>query len=166
MGERIKGHKVTMSQGHRQKIMVWLLPLIVVGGLSYPILGYLVVAMMAVFLPLSFFKGRFWCWYLCPRGAFLDLGMAKISPNKSNPRLFSKQWFRWLILGLFMSFMAYRIVVSGGNLMTIGAIFVSICLITTIIAIILALIFRSRSWCAICPMGTIQEHIAKLNPKK
>jgi len=50
--------------------------------------------------------------------------------------------------------------------MVIGAIFVSICLITTIIAIILALIFKPRSWCAICPMGTLQEQIGKSNPNK
>lgn len=149
-----------------QIIMVWFLPLIVIGGLFYPILGYLVVAMMAFFLSLSFFKGRFWCWNLCPRGAFLDLGMAKISPNKPTPKVFSRLWFRWLILGLLMSFLAYRIAVSGGSLMAIGAIFVSVCLMTTIIAIILALIFKSRGWCAICPMGTLQEQIGRLNPNK
>ena len=122
--------------------------------------------MMAFFLPLSFFKGRFWCWHLCPRGSFLDLGMVKISPNKPTPKVFSKQWFRWLILGLLMSFLAYRIAISGGSLMVIGAIFVSICLITTIIAVILALIFKPRSWCAICPMGTLQEQIGRLNANK
>ena len=147
-----------------QKLMVWLLPIIVIGGLFHPILGYLVVIMMAFFMPLSFFKGRFWCWNLCPRGAFLDLGMARISPNKPTPKVFSRPWFRWLILVILMSFLAYRIYASGGNLIIIGAIFVSICLITTIIAIALALIFRSRAWCAICPMGTMQEQISKLNP--
>lgn len=65
-----------------------------------------------------------------------------------------------------MSFLAYRIVASGGSLIAVGAIFVSICLITTIIAIILALAFKSRGWCAICPMGTIQDQIGKVNPRK
>lgn len=162
--------KVTMPQDHKsQKIMIWFLPVIVIGGLFYPILGYLVVAMMAFFLPLSFFRGRFWCWHLCPRGAFLDLGMEKISPKKPTPKIFSKMWFRWLIFGLLMSFLLYRIAISGGSLIAVGAIFVSICLITTIIAIILALIFRHRAWCAICPMGTLQEQIGKfqqINTKK
>ena len=39
-----------------QIIMVWLLPLILIGGLFYPFLGYLVVVMMAVLLILSFFS--------------------------------------------------------------------------------------------------------------
>lgn len=148
-----------------QLIMVWFLPLIVIGGLFYPVLGYLVVAMMAFFLPLAFFKGRFWCWHICPRGAFLDLGMARISPKKPTPVVFSGLWFRWLIFGLFMGFLAYRIVMSGGSLIAIGSIFVSICFLTTIISIILALIFKHRAWCTICPMGTIQEQIGKINPK-
>lgn len=149
-----------------QKIMVWFLPIIVIGGIFYPILGYLVIAMMSFFLPMAFFKGRLWCWYLCPRGAFLDLGMSKISPKKPTPGVFSKSWFRWLIFAIFMGFMAYRITVSGGSLIAIGAIFVSICLITTVISIVLAIIFRHRAWCAICPMGTLQEQIGKLNPNR
>lgn len=142
--------------------MVWFLPLIVIGGLFYPVLGYLVVAMMAFFLPLSFFKARYWCWNLCPRGAFLDLAMSKLSPNKPTPKVFSRAGFRWLIFTLFAVLMILRIYQTGGNLIAIGAIFVGVCLITTVIAIILALIMRHRAWCAICPMGTLQEQIHKL----
>jgi len=130
-----------------------------------PILGYLVVGMMAFLITMSFFKGRYWCWHLCPRGAFLDLGMSKLSPGKSLPRLFTKQGFRWMIVVLFMTFLAYRIVQSGGDLIAMGSIFVSMCLITTIIAIILALLMRHRAWCAICPMGTLQEKIGKSRKK-
>jgi len=154
-----------MTHKKSQLIMVWLLPLIVIGGLFVPILGYLVVGMMAFLITMSFFKGRYWCWHLCPRGAFLDLGMSKLSPGKSLPRLFTKQGFRWMIVVLFMTFLAYRIVQSGGDLIAMGSIFVSMCLITTIIAIILALLMRHRAWCAICPMGTLQEKIGKSRKK-
>jgi len=154
-----------MTRKKSQLIMVWLLPLIVIGGLFVPILGYLVVGMMAFLITMSFFKGRYWCWHLCPRGAFLDLGMSKLSPGKSLPRLFTKQGFRWMIVVLFMTFLAYRIVQSGGDLIAMGSIFVSMCLITTIIAIILALLMRHRAWCAICPMGTLQEKIGKSRKK-
>jgi polyferredoxin len=62
-----------------QLITIWLLPLILIGGLYNSALGYLVVAMMAIFLTLSFFKGGYWCWNLCPRGAFLDIILSKVS---------------------------------------------------------------------------------------
>ena len=146
-----------------QLIMIWLLPIIVIGGLFYPLLGYLVLLMMAFFLPLAVIKGRFWCWNLCPRGAFLDGVMSKLSANKPVPGFFVKLWFRWLILILFMSYLGWRVFKSGGNLLILGAIFVSMCIITTTISIILGIITKHRGWCVICPMGLLQE---KLKRKK
>lgn len=149
-----------------QTVMIWFLPLIVIGGLFYPLLGFLVVAMMVFFLILAFFANRYWCWNLCPRGAFLDIIISKFSANKALPGFFVKQWFRWLIFILFMSFVIYRVVSTGGNLLLLGAVFVSMCIITTIIAIILGVLMKHRGWCAICPMGFLQEKINKLNRKR
>jgi ferredoxin-type protein NapH len=148
-----------------QKIMIWFLPLIVIGGLFLPLLGYLVVAMMVFFLVLSIFKGRYWCWNLCPRGAFLDGALSRVSRNKPVPRIFSQQRFRWAVFILFVCFLVYRIINSGGNLIAVGAVFVTMCLLTTVIAIILGGITRHRGWCAVCPMGTLQDKISKNNIK-
>jgi polyferredoxin len=142
--------------------MIWLLPVIVIGGLVYPLLGYLMVVMAAYFLPISYFKKRYWCWHLCPRGAFLDIALSKFSAKKPVPRIFAKRWFRWSIFALFMSIVILRMISSGGHLLTIGAIFVSVCLITTVIAIIIGVATRHRGWCAICPMGTLQEAIGSI----
>ena len=148
-----------------QLIMVWFLPLIVIGGLFYPLLGYLMVAMMAFFLILSFFKARFWCWNLCPRGAFLDMVMSKLSRNKPIPKIFVNPWFRLAVFILLITLLSVRLMRSGGNLLVMGSIFVGICLLTTVIAIILAVFTKHRSWCAICPMGFLQEKIGKIKHK-
>lgn len=145
-----------------QVIAIWFLPLIVIGGLSNPLLGYLVVAMMAFFLVLSFFKGRYWCWNLCPRGAFLDIVLSKFSLNRFIPQIFLKQWFRWLIFTMFLVFLVLRLVNTGGKWLVIGSVFVGMCILTTIISIILGIFTRHRGWCAICPMGTLQEKIYKI----
>jgi len=84
-----------------QLIMVWLLPLILIGGLFFPLLGYLVLAMMVFLLVFSFFKGRYWCRHLCPRGAFLDIVLAKFSRKRKQPKLFTNMQFRWLIFVVF-----------------------------------------------------------------
>jgi len=149
-----------------QLIMVWFLPLIVIGGLFYPFLGYLVVGMMAILLVLAFFRGRYWCWNFCPRGAFLDIVLSKVSLNKPLPKSFTKQWFRWLIFVLFMSFLILRVVRTGGNLIAIGSVFVVMCILTTIISIVLGIVTKHRGWCMICPMGTLQEKIGKISHKK
>ena len=148
-----------------QLTMIWFLPLIVIGGLFNPILGYLVVAMMVFFLTLSFFKGRYWCWNLCPRGAFLDIVLAKLSFNKPLPKIFLKPWFRWSVFALFLGFLALRITRTGGNLIAIGAVFVMMCLVTTVISIILGVSTKHRGWCMICPMGTMQDKISKIRKK-
>ncbi|MBU2541786.1 MAG: 4Fe-4S binding protein [Candidatus Omnitrophica bacterium] len=149
-----------------QWIMMWFLPLIVIGGLFVPILGYLVVAMMVFFLTLSFFKGRYWCWNLCPRGAFLDIVLSKISLKRPLPKIFLKQWFRYSLFILFMSFLIFRLIRAGQNPILIGSVFVLMCLLTTVIAIILGIITRHRGWCAICPMGFLQERIGKASSLK
>jgi ferredoxin-type protein NapH len=149
-----------------QVIMIWFLPLIVIGGLFYPFLGYLVVAMMGIFLTLAFFKGRYWCWNLCPRGAFLDIVLSKASLNKPVPGSFTRQWLRWLVFFIFMSFLIFRIIRAGGNLIAIGSVFVVMCILTTIISVILGVSTKHRAWCMICPMGTLQEKIGKISSKK
>lgn len=146
--------------------MVWLLPVIVIGGLFNAYLGYLMVAMMAVLLGLAVFRGRYWCWYLCPRGAFLDLVMQKVSAKKPAPRFFTRQWFRWTVFVLFMIVLVLRIVAAGGNRMAIGAIFVSVCIVATVIAVVLIFISTHRGWCMVCPMGFLQEKLGKLKNKK
>lgn len=150
-----------MRHKKSQLIMVWLLPVIIVGGLFFPLLGYLVVAMMAFFIPLSFFRGRFWCWYLCPRGAFLDIVVGRVSLQRPIPKIIAQPWFRWAVLVTFMLFLSWRIVRSGGSAIAIGMIFVMACLMTTIIATAAGVATKQRCWCACCPMGTLQEYLGK-----
>ena len=145
--------------------MIGFLPLIVIGGLFYPILGYLVLGMMVFFIILSFFKGRYWCWNLCPRGAFLDIVLSKLSFSKPVPKIFLKSWFRWSVFVLFFILFITRILQSKGHLFVLGAVFVMACVITTIISIILGVPTKARSWCMICPMGMLQEQIGKIRKK-
>jgi len=149
-----------------QIFTIWFLPLIVIGGLIYPFLGYFVLAMMIVLLVMALFKGRYWCWNLCPRGAFLDIVLSKMSTNKAIPKIFLKSWFRWLVFVLFMSFIIFRLIRTGGNLIAIGSVFVVMCILTTIIAIILGAATKHRAWCMICPMGTLQDKIGEILKKK
>lgn len=44
--------------------------------------------------------------------------------------------------------------------------FYSMMLTSTIIGIILSIFYKSRSWCAICPIGTMTQEICKLKNKK
>lgn len=140
---------------------IWLFPLIAIGGLFYPLLGYLMLVMMILLLGLAYFKSRYWCGNFCPRGAFLDIVQSQFTLNRPWPRLFNRKGFRWFVFGLFMTIFVSRLMASGGNLVAIGGVFVSMCIVTSILAIIFGTATRPRAWCAICPMGTLQEQLGR-----
>ncbi len=45
----------------RQLLLWWVLPLAVIGGWRYPILGYLLPLCMMAGIGIALFKGRYWC---------------------------------------------------------------------------------------------------------
>jgi ferredoxin-type protein NapH len=149
-----------------QLIMVWFLPLVVIGGFFYPMLGYLVLAAILFMLVLSIFKARFWCWNFCPRGSFLDLGLSKISRNKAIPKIFTKQWFRWSVFVVIMSLFTLQTIRTEGSIRLIGLVFVIMCAVSTVIAAILGIATKHRAWCMICPMGLLQEKIGKIKDRR
>lgn len=146
--------------------MLWLLPLVTIGGLFFPLLGYLVFFMMLFFLALSYFKGRFWCSHLCPRGAFLDVVLSKFSLRNKIPKVFLRAGFKWAFFIIFMGFFIFQLAVCPKTFAAIGFVFVRMCIVTTIIAIILGVPLRERAWCAICPMGTLQAKIGASKHRK
>jgi polyferredoxin len=64
-----------------------------------------------------------------------------------------------------MAFFIFQLVIAPKSVIAIGFVFVKMCIITTIIAVILGVPLRERSWCAICPMGTLQSKIGKFRQK-
>lgn len=154
------------NKKYLQQIMIWFLPLIVFGGILWPVLGFLVFLMMIFFLILSYFKARFWCAYLCPRGAFLDMIISRVSRQKKPPMIFHRRWFRLLFFLVFIPFVIFQFGAETKDLKSFGFIFVRMCLITTFVAIILGIFIHQRSWCLFCPMGFLQENIHRLNKKR
>lgn len=154
--------KEKVSRRKKIQMIMWLLlPIIVIGGLFVPYLGFFVLAMMLFLLTLSFFRGRYWCGWICPRGSFLDRIISKISLNREIPSFLKDIKFRIAVMILLMGFMIFRLIQTEGILQKIGLVFVAMCLITSVIAIPLGIIFRPRTWCAFCPMGTLQGLIGK-----
>lgn len=155
-------HKASKGKGKpSQWIMIWFFPLIAIGGLFYPYLGYLMPIMMVYLITTSYFRSRYWCGNLCPRGSFLDIVLPHVTRNRPWPRFFNKKVFRWGVFGLFMTVFLSRMLATGGNLVAIGGVFVNMCVVTSLIAIPLGLATRPRAWCAVCPMGTLQESLGK-----
>jgi len=141
--------------------MWWWFPIIVIGGIFWHLIGYLVLGMILFFLSLAAFKGRYWCGWFCPRGAFLERVIVHISRNKKIPAFFKDMRFRWAVFVFLMCFMIGRLIQSGGEVGKIGFVFVMMCMITGTVAISLGIIFKPRTWCSFCPMGTLQGVIGR-----
>ncbi len=135
-------------------------------GLIYPAIGIIALICMLAPSVVAIWRGRMWCGNFCPRGSFNDFILTKISRNKAIPELLRKKWFRYTFFSILMGAFALQLVLSWGNMTAVGSVFVRMILITTLITILLGFIYSSRTWCVICPMGTMAAWITKLRTKR
>ncbi|GAB6098245.1 4Fe-4S binding protein [Halanaerocella petrolearia] len=143
---------------------IWLLIVtFLVVGWQYPIIGTAaLICMLAPVIVATWKDGRVWCGALCPRGSFNDNLLAKISRSAKIPKLFKTGYFRIS----FFIFLVYNFVVgiinAQGDLVKIGFVFYKIIFITTVITVLLGIIFHERTWCSFCPMGSLSALVIKL----
>lgn len=144
-----------------QLAMSLLLPVVVVGGYFCPRIGFTVLGLITLFLVLAGHRGRFYCGWLCPMGAFHERFLARISMHRPIPGLFKTSWFRWLVFVVMMSFMLNRLYAAWGDPKAVGGVFRMMWIVSTSIAIGLGIYFKARVWCTICPMGSLQGVASK-----
>ena len=128
-----------------------------IGGIFYPKLGYILLLVFATLLIIAPFRGRWFCGNLCPRGSFVDFWLAPLSRKLKIPSFLRSMWIRIPIFIALMGFMIYRLLGTQGVVDRIGMVFVTLCIITTSIAILFGVIIAPRTWCTFCPMGTLQR---------
>lgn len=145
------------------KMILWtLLPAVIIIGFFVPVVGFSLLLCMAGAVGVAFWRGRAWC-DVCPRGAFLDLPMKKVGGQRPIPKLLRSTPFRIGVLAFVMGMMSYRLAMVWGEADQMGLVFVSLLSITTMVGLILALFFNPRTWCTICPMGSLATWIGAKN---
>jgi ferredoxin-type protein NapH len=128
-----------------------------IGGIFYPKLGYLLLLVFASLTIIAPFRGRWFCGNLCPRGSFVDFWIAPLSRKIRIPPQLRSMWIRAPIFVVLMGFMIFRIISTEGIVDKIGMVFVTLCILTTSIAVLFGIIIAPRTWCTFCPMGTLQR---------
>ncbi|MGM0603913.1 MAG: 4Fe-4S binding protein [Bacillota bacterium] len=138
------------------------------GGLYFPLLGLLVLPVMLGLTLTALFKGRFWCGNICPHGSLFDNIFAPLSKNKEIPG-FLKTKFAKILMFTFFSFQFGRRIIHITSHFgqfsfweKLGYIFVITYLVVTVVGGLSAVFISPRTWCQICPMGTIQMASYKL----
>jgi len=147
----------------KMQLVLWLIvPITILGGLKYPLLGFIVpVVMLTGIIGAIIKKSRYVCGWLCPRGSFFDRVANLVSPHKNIPQWFRNPIFRWSVFAIMISFMVFQIAQNPDDIYHWGQVFVRICIITTGIGIILAVLLHQRAWCSFCPMGTLQAQFSE-----
>ncbi|MBP1763257.1 MAG: quinol dehydrogenase rane component [Firmicutes bacterium] len=129
-------------------------------GLFYPAIDLLAMICMLAPMIVAVYKGRYWCGNFCPRGSFFDNVIAKISPRKPIPAVFRNSFFRIFMILFIMSVFGIQTYYAWGDLSGMGAVFIRIILVTTVVGILLGGIFHQRTWCSFCPMGTLASWVS------
>ncbi len=142
----------------------WIFTLLVaIGGLWYSKSGLLVIPVMISLTTMAFFKGRYWCGNFCPHGSFFDSFLNQVSKNKKIPKFF-KSKITFSLFFLYFSFNLgtkfFRVSKLWGTVNfwdKLGFIFVASYLMVVVVGGLLSLFISQRTWCNICPMGTLQR---------
>lgn len=128
---------------------------IIVTGWYLPLLGFFIPLCMLFGIGMGVIRGRKWCDWYCPRGSFYDALIGRLSPQKDIPPALRSLLFRVGFLVVLMLILAVNLVIRWPNPYRMGMFFMVLLTITTTLGIILAVIFNSRTWCMVCPIGTM-----------
>lgn len=152
--------KVQKHRRQRQRLTWWGLPLVVVLGRFYPWMGFLLLLCMTGSVGVSIYRGRAWCDWMCPRGAFYDLFIRPLSRNKTIPVFLRSRGVRLFMIGLIFAMIGIQWYLAHGDVSAMGLALVRILTITTAAGIILGIFIHPRTWCRICPVGTAGHWLA------
>ncbi len=110
-------------------------------------------------------RGKIHCSGYCPRGSFLHNAFARLSFRNTMPAFMRSSIFKNLLFVLMMGFFAVSMFSAKGDLAASAMVLLRMVLVTSIIAAVLGIIFKPRSWCSICPMGHLSGAIARRGRK-
>jgi ferredoxin-type protein NapH len=155
------GRALAASRRMKQLVTGAAFMVLLAAGWVFPLIGYFIPACMILGIGIAVRKGRSWCNWLCPRGAFADAYLRVTSPARKIP-----SWLRGLpvragVMAFLMGMLGYQITRLWPDWLAIGGFFMLLLTITTAVGVLLALLVHQRSWCYICPIGTMSNWVGK-----
>ncbi|WP_432664011.1 4Fe-4S binding protein [Wukongibacter baidiensis] len=143
-----------------------LLFIIIAGFYNKSIAILAVICMLGPIVLASLGHGRLWCKNICPRGNLYDNVICKFGEKKTNPRCIKSIIFRIVIIVFVFTMFGIGIRKHWGDLEAMGGVFHRMIIGTTVIGIVLSFFFNHRTWCCLCPIGSIACFISKTKRRK
>lgn len=137
--------------------------MIATGGYFIPWLGFALALLMAAAAGLSLFgpRKRMFCSSVCPRGRALGFAMKPFARGRSLPSWMLRTGTRRALCGFMMLCVGGNLMRNTAGLAGAGRVFWVLCLVSLSGGIILGALYKPRAWCAICPMGTLQDTVRR-----
>lgn len=132
-------------------------------GMFFPVVGSLALICMTAPVIYAYFKGgRKWCGCFCPRGNFLGKIISKASLKYKPPGFMSGKYFRYGVMFFLLGYFTFGVIKAWGNLSAVGLVFIRTVFTTTLLSVVLGIAFQPRTWCSLCPMGTLSTVVNNL----
>ena len=97
--------------------------------------------------------GRVHCAQYCPRGSMFSVFLVKISFKNNLPKKFSSKLVKNLMLAWMVGMFIISLIIAGGDFTRTSYAILRMMTMSTLVGIIMGVIFKPRSWCVVCPMG-------------
>lgn len=154
---------VELSQSRRlkQTVLGGAFLFLLAAGWRSPLVGYFIPLCMVLGIGIALFKGRSWCNWLCPRGSFEDAWLARLSRNRRIPRVFRTAPLRVAVLVFLIGMLTWQLIQRWPDPYAIGAFFVLLLTLTSAVGVVLGILFQQRTWCYICPIGSLSHWVGK-----
>ncbi len=149
------------TRGRKQLLMGLVFIAVLAAGWLFPLLGYFIPVCMLLGIGIASFQGRSWCNWLCPRGSFEDSLLARLSRNRPIPQVFRRLPLRLGVMALLMTVLTVMIIRLWPDPVAIGGFFVLMLTVTTVVAVVLGILYQQRVWCYLCPIGTMSGWVGK-----
>lgn len=97
--------------------------------------------------------GRVHCAKYCPRGSMFSVFLDKISFKNNLPKKLSTKLVKNLMLAWMIGMFTISLIIAGGDFTKTAMAILRMMVMSTLVGIIMGVIFKPRSWCVVCPMG-------------
>ncbi|SNR98955.1 4Fe-4S binding domain-containing protein [Anaerovirgula multivorans] len=109
--------------------------------------------------------GRIHCAKYCPRGSMFGTFLQKISLKNNLPKSLKTNAVKNIMLAWMIGMFSISLIRAGGDFAKTAFAIFRMMSISTIVGIIMGIIFQPRSWCTVCPMGYATGLIEKSQKK-
>lgn len=146
-----------MNRRVREIASVVFVAAVAVGGFFQPLIGLAVAVLLLAAAAMNFFRPRSFCSSVCPRGTALGFVLSRSPRRRPLPDFLKTGGVRKALCGFMMLCVVVNVVRSAGSFPALGLFFWGLCVLSLGAGLLLGFLYKPRAWCAVCPMGTLQD---------